>query len=84
MSARGVHVVHTIANGRIAGMSVCYSHTHHSSLITHTHTHVMCSLTQICLDASADTPEVQSGKHIAAEAVGETYLYLHNQHPTLW
>lgn len=44
----------------------------------------MCSLTQICLDASADTPEVQSGKHIAAEAVGETYLYLHNQHPTLW
>lgn len=53
MSARGVHVVHTIANGRIS-------------------------------DASADTPEVQSGKHIAAEAVGETYLYLHNQHPTLW
>lgn len=79
-----MHVVHTIANGRIAGMSVCYSHTlitHHSY---HGPTHVMCSLTQICLDASADTPEVQSGKHIAAEAVGETYLYLHNQHPTLW
>ena len=51
MSAKGVHVAHTIANGRIA---------------------------------DADNEDTQSGKHIAAEAVGKTYLWLHEQHPTLW
>jgi NAD(P)-dependent dehydrogenase (short-subunit alcohol dehydrogenase family) len=39
MSPKGVHVVHTIANGRIT---------------------------------DADNEETQSGKHIAAEAVGKT------------
>ncbi|KXT12762.1 hypothetical protein AC579_675 [Pseudocercospora musae] len=28
--------------------------------------------------------ECQTGKNIAADAVGETYLFLHNQQPTLW
>ena len=51
MSAKGVHVVHAIANGRIT---------------------------------DADDDETKSGKHIAAEAVGQTYLWLHSQHPTLW
>ncbi|CAK1355905.1 hypothetical protein CB0940_00421 [Cercospora beticola] len=32
----------------------------------------------------ADSEDTRTGKHIAAEAVGQTYLYLHNQHPTLW
>ncbi|KAI5369332.1 Putative short-chain dehydrogenase/reductase SDR, NAD(P)-binding domain superfamily [Septoria linicola] len=32
----------------------------------------------------ADSEETQAGKHIAAEAVGQTYLFLHQQHPTLW
>lgn len=32
----------------------------------------------------ADSEETQTGKHIAAEAVGKTYLFLHEQHPTLW
>lgn len=51
MSAKGVHVVHTIANGRIE---------------------------------DKDTEDTQRGKHIAAEAVGKTYLWLHQQDPTLW
>ncbi|EMC95106.1 hypothetical protein BAUCODRAFT_577684 [Baudoinia panamericana UAMH 10762] len=51
MSAKGVHVAHAIANGRIS---------------------------------DADSEETRSGKHIAAEAVGKTYLWLHEQHPTLW
>lgn len=51
MSPKGVHVVHTIANGRIT---------------------------------DADTEETRNGKHIAAEAVGKTYLWLANQEPTLW
>lgn len=32
----------------------------------------------------AEGEETQTGKHIAAQAVGNTYLFLHNQHPTLW
>ncbi|EGP91505.1 uncharacterized protein MYCGRDRAFT_107473 [Zymoseptoria tritici IPO323] len=32
----------------------------------------------------ADSDETKSGKHIAAEAVGKTYLWLANQDPTLW
>lgn len=32
----------------------------------------------------ADSEDTQRGKHMAAEAVGQTYLFLHNQHPTLW
>lgn len=32
----------------------------------------------------ADSEDTKRGKHIAAEAVGQTYLYLHSQHPTLW
>lgn len=32
----------------------------------------------------ADNEKTQTGKHIAAEAVGQTYLWLSNQHPTLW
>lgn len=51
MSAKGVQVVHTIANGRIT---------------------------------DADNEDTKSGKHIAAEAVGQTYLWLAQQHPTLW
>lgn len=43
MSAKGIHVVHTIANGRIE---------------------------------DADNNETRRGKHIAAEAVGKTYLWL--------
>ncbi|KAK5116403.1 hypothetical protein LTR62_007950 [Meristemomyces frigidus] len=31
-----------------------------------------------------DNEETRTGKQIAAEAVGLTYLFLHNQHPTLW
>ncbi|KAF2718471.1 NAD(P)-binding protein [Polychaeton citri CBS 116435] len=51
MSAKGVHVVHAIANGRIE---------------------------------DADGEAVQSGRSIAAEAVGKTYLWLSEQEPTLW
>jgi len=51
MSAKGIHVAHAIANGRIT---------------------------------DADNEDTQRGKHIAAEAVGKTYLFLHEQHPTLW
>jgi short-subunit dehydrogenase len=43
MSAKGIHVAHAIANGRII---------------------------------DKDNAETQSGKHIAAEAVGKTYLWL--------
>ncbi|KAF2768658.1 NAD(P)-binding protein [Teratosphaeria nubilosa] len=50
-SAKGIHVAHAIANGRIT---------------------------------DADNEDTQRGKHIAAEAVGKTYLWLHEQHPTLW
>lgn len=32
----------------------------------------------------ADNEDTKSGKHIAAEAVGKTYLYLAQQEPTLW
>ena len=32
----------------------------------------------------ADNEDTKSGKHIAAEAVGKTYLFLADQHPTLW
>ena len=32
----------------------------------------------------ADNDDTKSGKHIAAEAVGKTYLYLAQQEPTLW
>ncbi|KAH9825769.1 NAD(P)-binding protein [Teratosphaeria destructans] len=50
-SAKGIHVAHAIANGRIT---------------------------------DADNEDTRRGKHIAAEAVGKTYLWLHEQHPTLW
>ena len=49
MSARGVHVVHSIGNGRIE---------------------------------DKDDEETHTGKHIAAEAVGKTYLWLHQQEPS--
>lgn len=32
----------------------------------------------------ADNEETNAGKQMAAEAVGKTYLSLHEQHPTLW
>jgi short-subunit dehydrogenase len=32
----------------------------------------------------ADNDDTKRGKHIAAEAVGKTYLYLAQQEPTLW
>ena len=51
MSAKGVHVVHAIGNGRIE---------------------------------DKDDEDTRTGKHIAAEAVGKTYLWLHQQEPTLW
>ena len=51
MSAKGIHVVHTIANGSIQ---------------------------------DADGEDQQTGKKMAAEAVGKTYLWLADQHPTLW
>jgi len=51
MSAKGVHVAHCIANGRIT---------------------------------DADNEDTKTGKHISAEAVGKTYLYLTQQEPTLW
>ncbi|KAK0947951.1 hypothetical protein LTR29_000474 [Friedmanniomyces endolithicus] len=31
-----------------------------------------------------DSEDTRRGKHIAAEAVGKTYLWLHEQDPTLW
>jgi hypothetical protein len=31
-----------------------------------------------------DDEDTRRGKHVAAEAVGSTYLWLHDQHPTLW
>lgn len=72
MSPRGIHVAHAIANGRISGKCEFIR------------THNMRQLLTSDIDAPADTQEIQTGKHIAAEAVGQTYLYLHNQHPTLW
>ena len=51
MSAKGVQVVHSIANGRIT---------------------------------DDEGEDARSGKHIAAEAVGRTYLWLAQQDPTLW
>ncbi|KAF9740674.1 hypothetical protein PMIN06_005004 [Paraphaeosphaeria minitans] len=51
MSEKGVHVVHTIANGGIA---------------------------------DADGEDQKKGKKMSADAVGETYLWLHNQKPCLW
>ncbi|KAF2708208.1 NAD(P)-binding protein [Pleomassaria siparia CBS 279.74] len=51
MSEKGVHVVHTIANGGIE---------------------------------DADGQDQKSGKKMSADAVGETYLFLHRQAPTLW
>ncbi|KAF2497448.1 NAD(P)-binding protein [Lophium mytilinum] len=51
MSEKGVHVVHTIANGAIA---------------------------------DEEGPDQKSGRKMSAEAVGETYLWLHKQQPCLW
>lgn len=51
MSDKGVHVVHTIANGGIA---------------------------------DEDGQDQRSGKKMSADAVGETYLFLHKQQPCLW
>jgi NADP-dependent 3-hydroxy acid dehydrogenase YdfG len=51
MSEKGVHVVHTIANGSIA---------------------------------DEDGEDQKIGKKMSADAVGETYLWLHNQKPCLW
>ncbi|KAH9865057.1 hypothetical protein IAQ61_009003 [Plenodomus lingam] len=51
MSERGVHVVHTIANGAIV---------------------------------DEDGEDQKTGKKMNADAVGETYLFLHNQKPCLW
>ncbi|KAF2202115.1 NAD(P)-binding protein [Delitschia confertaspora ATCC 74209] len=51
MSEKGIHVVHTIANGPIAD------------------------------DSGEDQ---KTGKKMSADAVGETYLWLHRQQPCLW
>ncbi|KAG8626288.1 hypothetical protein KVT40_005233 [Elsinoe batatas] len=51
MSAKGVQVVHAIANGSIR---------------------------------DEDGPDQKSGKKMSAEAVGKTYLWLHQQGPELW
>lgn len=51
MSEKGIHVVHTIANGGIA---------------------------------DADGEDQRKGKKMSADAVGETYLWLHSQKPCLW
>ncbi|KAK5020804.1 hypothetical protein BJ546DRAFT_928742 [Cryomyces antarcticus] len=51
MSAKGIHVVHTIANGSIE---------------------------------DADGEAQKTGKKMSAEAVGKTYLWLHEQEPCLW
>jgi NAD(P)-dependent dehydrogenase (short-subunit alcohol dehydrogenase family) len=51
MSEKGVHVVHTIANGSIA---------------------------------DDDGEDQKTGKKMSADAVGETYLWLHGQKPCLW
>ncbi|KAF2172887.1 hypothetical protein M409DRAFT_49400 [Zasmidium cellare ATCC 36951] len=51
MSPKGVHVVHTIANGRIV---------------------------------DADNDDTRTGKHMSADAVGKTYLWLAQQEPALW
>jgi NAD(P)-dependent dehydrogenase (short-subunit alcohol dehydrogenase family) len=51
MSEKGVHVVHTIANGGIA-------------------------------DENGEAQK--TGKKMSADAVGETYLWLHQQKPCLW
>ncbi|KAH7398732.1 hypothetical protein DE146DRAFT_500678 [Phaeosphaeria sp. MPI-PUGE-AT-0046c] len=51
MSEKGIHVVHTIANGGIA---------------------------------DEDGEDQKSGKKMSANAVGETYLWLHGQRPCLW
>ncbi|KAF2808904.1 NAD(P)-binding protein [Mytilinidion resinicola] len=51
MSEKGVHVVHTIANGAIE---------------------------------DEEGPDQKSGRKMSAEAVGETYLWLHRQQPCLW
>ncbi|KAJ4381272.1 hypothetical protein N0V86_003621 [Didymella sp. IMI 355093] len=51
LSEKGVHVVHTIANGSIE-------------------------------DKDGDDQKI--GKKMSADAVGETYLWLHNQKPCLW
>jgi NADP-dependent 3-hydroxy acid dehydrogenase YdfG len=51
LSDKGVHVVHTIANGGIA---------------------------------DEDGEAQKTGKKMSADAVGETYLWLHNQKPCLW
>ncbi|KAH7116895.1 hypothetical protein B0J11DRAFT_583601 [Dendryphion nanum] len=51
MSEKGVHVVHTIANGSIV---------------------------------DEDGQDQRDGKKMSADAVGETYLWLHKQRPCLW
>ncbi|KAF2830143.1 NAD(P)-binding protein [Ophiobolus disseminans] len=51
MSEKGVHVVHTVANGAIA---------------------------------DEDGEDQKYGKKMSADAVGETYLWLHGQKPCLW
>lgn len=50
-SGKGIHVAHTIANGRIT---------------------------------DEKTDDVKNGKHMAAEAIGQTYVWLGNQQPTVW
>ncbi|KAF2748978.1 NAD(P)-binding protein [Sporormia fimetaria CBS 119925] len=51
MSEKGIHVVHTIANGAIV---------------------------------DEDGEDQQKGIKMSADAVGETYLFLHHQQPCLW
>jgi NADP-dependent 3-hydroxy acid dehydrogenase YdfG len=51
LSEKGIHVVHSIANGSIE---------------------------------DADGDDQKKGKKMSADAVGETYLWLHKQQPCLW
>jgi hypothetical protein len=53
MSEKGIHVVHTIANGPI-------------------------------VDVEEEGEEQKQGRKMSADAVGETYLWLHRQRPCLW
>jgi hypothetical protein len=68
LSVKGVHVVHTIANGKSQRVSYIDK---------------MCSRI-IGGIIDEDNEDTRCGKKMSAESVGETYLWLANQKPALW
>ncbi|KAK3075352.1 hypothetical protein LTR53_001421 [Teratosphaeriaceae sp. CCFEE 6253] len=74
MSAKGVHVAHAIANGRI---------TDEDSENTRSGKHIAAEVV-VCTQMCASDRRATCPLTPALSAQGKTYLFLHQQDPTLW